>query len=94
MGVDGFFATFRASAWLSSASAVSRSGDVNLSAASRLGVSFFAFCWAVIGMSPDAPYVARIVPRLDPQHKSEISQSETKNCLRVLLPPSDEASYI
>src|ERR1700686_5340781 len=57
MGVDGFFATICASAWLSSASAVSRSGDVNLSAASRLAVSFFAFCWAVIGMSPDTPYL-------------------------------------
>ena len=53
MSVDGFFATIRARPWLSSASALSRSADVNLSAASRLAVSFFAFCWAVIGMSPD-----------------------------------------
>jgi hypothetical protein len=72
MGVDGFFATIRASAWLSSASAVSRSGDVNLSVASRLAVSFFVFCWVVIGGSPDTPHVTRIEPRLDPQHKQKL----------------------
>ena len=58
MGEDGFFATIRASAWLFFASAVSRSGDVNLSAASRLAVRLIAFCWVVIGMAPDAAYVS------------------------------------
>ena len=32
-------------------------GDVVSSAASRLAMSFFDFCWVVIGMSPDAQYV-------------------------------------
>ena len=44
-GADGFFATIRASASLSSTSAVNRSDDVVSSAASRLAVGFFVFPW-------------------------------------------------
>jgi hypothetical protein len=93
-GEDEFFATIRASAWLSFASAVSRSGDVNLLAASRLAVRLIAFCWVVIRIAL-MPHMYRELKFLDPQHKTEFSQSETKNRLRVLLPSvRDEASYI
>ena len=56
-GADGFFATIRASASLSSTSAVNRSDDVVSSAASRLAVGFFVFPLVATVPSPDVKYV-------------------------------------
>ena len=57
IGADGFFATIRASASLSSTSAVNRSDDVVSSAASRLAVGFFVFPLVATVPSPDVKYV-------------------------------------
>ena len=56
-GADGFFATIRASASLSSTSAVNRSDDVVSSAAARLAVGFFVFPLVATVPSPDVKYV-------------------------------------